>query len=189
MKAHTHTHTHTPRNLHQSIWCLLYCNSSLHHQWPPAGHFVHILIVVRRRFLVFANIFFLMFVCNSTTVPLWSTSVSLPCCSMCTCTTPLWACAAGWTPSWLSSLACRLAMLPSYYTWLLAFIIFEKHCRGRQNCGTSLEWHRFFTQVLRGDLKPAIETHEMLYQVTKQHKFLPEVKRKTALFLLFTDMW
>uniref|UniRef100_A0A3B4BJ00 alpha-1,2-Mannosidase n=1 Tax=Periophthalmus magnuspinnatus TaxID=409849 RepID=A0A3B4BJ00_9GOBI len=30
-------------------------------------------------------------------------------------------------------------------------------------------------QVLRGDLKPAIETHEMLYQVTKQHKFLPEV--------------
>lgn len=33
------------------------------------------------------------------------------------------------------------------------------------------------TQVLRGDLKPAIETHEMLYQVTKQHKFLPEVKK------------
>ncbi|XP_037548301.1 ER degradation-enhancing alpha-mannosidase-like protein 3 [Nematolebias whitei] len=29
-------------------------------------------------------------------------------------------------------------------------------------------------QVLRGDLKPAIETHEMLYQVTKLHKFLPE---------------
>lgn len=29
-------------------------------------------------------------------------------------------------------------------------------------------------QVLRGDLKPAIETHEMLYQITKQHKFLPE---------------
>uniref|UniRef100_A0A8C2AQU6 alpha-1,2-Mannosidase n=1 Tax=Cyprinus carpio TaxID=7962 RepID=A0A8C2AQU6_CYPCA len=29
-------------------------------------------------------------------------------------------------------------------------------------------------QVLRGDLKPAIETHEMLYQVTKQHNFLPE---------------
>lgn len=33
------------------------------------------------------------------------------------------------------------------------------------------------SQVLRGDLKPAIETHEMLYQVTKQHKFLPEVSR------------
>uniref|UniRef100_A0A6Q2ZNX4 alpha-1,2-Mannosidase n=1 Tax=Esox lucius TaxID=8010 RepID=A0A6Q2ZNX4_ESOLU len=31
-------------------------------------------------------------------------------------------------------------------------------------------------QVLRGDLKPAIETHEMLYQVTKQHKFLPEFR-------------
>ncbi|XP_026090497.1 ER degradation-enhancing alpha-mannosidase-like protein 3 [Carassius auratus] len=29
-------------------------------------------------------------------------------------------------------------------------------------------------QVLRGDLKPAIETHEMLYQVTKRHNFLPE---------------
>ncbi|KAL4609380.1 ER degradation-enhancing alpha-mannosidase-like protein 3 [Arapaima gigas] len=29
-------------------------------------------------------------------------------------------------------------------------------------------------QVLLGDLKPAIETHEMLYQVTQQHKFLPE---------------
>ncbi|KAM9306797.1 ER degradation-enhancing alpha-mannosidase-like protein 3 isoform 4-T6 [Pholidichthys leucotaenia] len=29
-------------------------------------------------------------------------------------------------------------------------------------------------QVLRGDLRPAIETHEMLHQVTKQHKFLPE---------------
>ncbi|XP_023687239.1 ER degradation-enhancing alpha-mannosidase-like protein 3 [Paramormyrops kingsleyae] len=29
-------------------------------------------------------------------------------------------------------------------------------------------------QVLRGDLKPAIETHEMLYQVTQEHKFLPE---------------
>lgn len=35
----------------------------------------------------------------------------------------------------------------------------------------------FLKQVLRGDLKPAIETHEMLYQVTKQHKFLPEVSR------------
>lgn len=34
----------------------------------------------------------------------------------------------------------------------------------------------YYSQVLRGDLKPAIETHEMLYQVTKQHKFLPEVK-------------
>ncbi|XP_072344395.1 ER degradation-enhancing alpha-mannosidase-like protein 3 isoform X2 [Scyliorhinus torazame] len=29
-------------------------------------------------------------------------------------------------------------------------------------------------QVLKGDLQPAIETHEMLYQVTQRHKFLPE---------------
>lgn len=29
-------------------------------------------------------------------------------------------------------------------------------------------------QVLKGDLKPAIETHEILYQVTKKHNFLPE---------------
>lgn len=44
----------------------------------------------------------------------------------------------------------------------------------------------FFLQVLRGDLKPAIETHEMLYQVTKQHKFLPEVKSfSEQLMILF----
>lgn len=29
-------------------------------------------------------------------------------------------------------------------------------------------------QVLSGDLKPAIETHEMLYQVMQKHNFLPE---------------
>ncbi|KAK7576581.1 hypothetical protein V9T40_012867 [Parthenolecanium corni] len=29
-------------------------------------------------------------------------------------------------------------------------------------------------QVLKGDLKPAIETHEMLYQVMRRHKFIPE---------------
>ena len=29
-------------------------------------------------------------------------------------------------------------------------------------------------QVLKGDLKPAIETHEMLYQVMQKHRFLPE---------------
>lgn len=29
-------------------------------------------------------------------------------------------------------------------------------------------------QVLKGDIKPAIETHEMLYQVTQRHNFLPE---------------
>ncbi|XP_054613816.1 ER degradation-enhancing alpha-mannosidase-like protein 3 isoform X2 [Dunckerocampus dactyliophorus] len=37
-----------------------------------------------------------------------------------------------------------------------------------------LNVHMHNPTVLRGDLKPAIETHEMLYQVTKQHKFLPE---------------
>lgn len=31
------------------------------------------------------------------------------------------------------------------------------------------------SQVLKGDIRPAIETHEMLYQVTKKHNFLPEV--------------
>ena len=30
-------------------------------------------------------------------------------------------------------------------------------------------------KVLMGDLKPAIETHEMLYEVAKRHKFIPEV--------------
>lgn len=29
-------------------------------------------------------------------------------------------------------------------------------------------------QVLKGDIKPAIETHEMLFQVMQRHKFLPE---------------
>lgn len=29
-------------------------------------------------------------------------------------------------------------------------------------------------QVLFGDLKPAIQTHEMLYQVMQMHTFLPE---------------
>jgi len=29
-------------------------------------------------------------------------------------------------------------------------------------------------QVLKGDIKPAIETHEMLYQVMQRHRFLPE---------------
>ncbi|UJR32279.1 hypothetical protein I4U23_019744 [Adineta vaga] len=29
-------------------------------------------------------------------------------------------------------------------------------------------------QVMTGDIKPAIELHEMLYQVVKKHKFLPE---------------
>jgi len=31
-----------------------------------------------------------------------------------------------------------------------------------------------FESVLKGDLKPAIETHELLYQVIQRHSFLPE---------------
>lgn len=29
-------------------------------------------------------------------------------------------------------------------------------------------------QVLSGDLKPAVQTHEMLYQVMQLHTFIPE---------------
>lgn len=77
-------------------WCLfcIYCGCGL-----------------KTFFSLFADLFFMIFVCNSTTVPLWSTSVNLPCCLMCTCTTPLWACAAGWTLSWRSFLAYRSVML------------------------------------------------------------------------------
>lgn len=32
-------------------------------------------------------------------------------------------------------------------------------------------------QVLKGDISPAIKTHEMLYQVIQRHNFLPEVNR------------
>ena len=37
------------------------------------------------------------------------------------------------------------------------------------------EFAYYLFQVLMGDLKPAIETHEMLYEVAKRHKFIPEV--------------
>lgn len=126
-----------------------------------------------KKFSLFADLFFMIFVCNSTTVPLWSTSVSLPCCLMCTCTTPLWVCAAGWTLSWRSFPAYRSGMLCSDRTWYTEFT----------TCRNSFWSDTFFfipIQVLRGDLKPAIETHEMLYQVTKQHKFLPEVKNLSS---------
>lgn len=74
--------------------------------------FVDVVVVLDWRHISWiAYLFFMMFVYNSTTVPLWSTSVSLPYCSMYTCTTPLWACAAGWTLSWRSSLAYRSGML------------------------------------------------------------------------------
>lgn len=74
--------------------------------------------------------------------------------------------------SWMDSL---LAFFPglqvrNFYTRNLI-------CSQMRNCdGSCVFLFSFILQVLRGDLKPAIETHEMLYQVTKQHKFLPEVK-------------
>ena len=34
-------------------------------------------------------------------------------------------------------------------------------------------------QVLKGDLKSAIEMHEMLYQIIQRHNFLPEVSQLT----------
>lgn len=82
------------------------------------AHFIHNEILA---ISLSAHVFFMTFVCNSTTVPLWSTSVSLPCCSMYTCTTPLWACAAGWTLSWHSSLAYRSGTLPHDRTQLIEF--------------------------------------------------------------------
>ncbi|GCB64529.1 hypothetical protein scyTo_0013353 [Scyliorhinus torazame] len=56
------------------------------------------------------------------------------------------------------------AGIDSYYEYLLkAYILL----------GDEVYLERFNT-VLKGDLQPAIETHEMLYQVTQRHKFLPE---------------
>lgn len=53
-----------------------------------------------------------LYVCDSTTVPLWSTSASLLCCSTYTCTIPPWVFAAGWTLSWRSSQVCRSGKIP-----------------------------------------------------------------------------
>lgn len=36
------------------------------------------------------------------------------------------------------------------------------------------EMSSFIWQVLKGDIEPAIEVHEMLYQVIQRHNFLPE---------------
>lgn len=44
----------------------------------------------------------------------------------------------------------------------------------------------FVSQVLKGDIRPAIETHEMLYQVTKKHNFLPEVISVYLTWLYFS---
>lgn len=75
--------------------------------------------------------------------------------------------------SWMDSL---LAFFPGLQVrlaaWLRSYLL--------PVCCACCQRSDFFTQVLRGDLKPAIETHEMLYQVTKQHKFLPEVKSRSG---------
>lgn len=39
-------------------------------------------------------------------------------------------------------------------------------------------------QVLKGDISPAIKTHEMLYQVIQRHNFLPEVILKLNIVLI-----
>uniref|UniRef100_A0A8P0P6K5 alpha-1,2-Mannosidase n=1 Tax=Canis lupus familiaris TaxID=9615 RepID=A0A8P0P6K5_CANLF len=56
------------------------------------------------------------------------------------------------------------AGIDSYYEYLLkAYVLL----------GDDSFLERFNT-VLKGDIRPAIETHEMLYQVIKKHNFLPE---------------
>ena len=35
-------------------------------------------------------------------------------------------------------------------------------------------------QVLMGDLKPAIESHEILYQIMQRHNFIPEVNSRAT---------
>lgn len=46
-------------------------------------------------------------------------------------------------------------------------------------------------QVLSGDLKPAVQTHEMLYQVMQMHTFIPEAFTfdfQVMMFLLYDLM-
>ena len=40
-------------------------------------------------------------------------------------------------------------------------------------------------QVLKGDIRPAIETHEILYQVMQKHNFLPEVSLLNLFFFKY----
>ena len=48
-----------------------------------------------------------------------------------------------------------------------------------EKCHILLRWlisvFYCLSQVLKGDIQPAIELHEMLYQVMQRHNFLPEV--------------
>lgn len=74
--------------------------------------------------------------------------------------------APGWTLCWPSSLDCR----SDWIMWIEDFTL------PITACAMSLTLYLLFmSQVLKGDIRPAIETHEMLYQVTKKHNFLPEV--------------
>jgi hypothetical protein len=45
-------------------------------------------------------------------------------------------------------------------------------------------------QILKGDIKQAVETHEMLYQVLRRHHFIPEVKFccRQAAYLKYNDI-
>lgn len=72
-------------------------------------------------------------------------------------------------------------------TWMDSLLAFFPGLQVRLHCdvklllslltflNVSFSLYMFISQVLKGDIRPAIETHEMLYQVTKKHNFLPEV--------------
>ena len=67
----------------------------------------------------------------------------------------------------------HIVELPSLFVW--GFFLQVLHSLVRfvpVDC--LLFTHLLLFQVLKGDIKPAIEIHEMLYQVTRRHNFLPE---------------
>lgn len=98
----------------------------------------------------------------STMHPLWSTSANLLCYWTSTSTNPCCQPAPGWTPCLPFSQDCRWEISVVFVSLRLLWM--PKH--NEEFCSL---------QVLKGDIRPAIETHEMLYQVTKKHNFLPEV--------------
>lgn len=78
-------------------------------------------------------------------------------------------------------------------TWMDSLLAFFPGLQVRNQCCLCLSqfamkvqtWEFCSLQVLKGDIRPAIETHEMLYQVTKKHNFLPEV----VPFFLLSVFW
>uniref|UniRef100_A0A8D0HG28 alpha-1,2-Mannosidase n=1 Tax=Sphenodon punctatus TaxID=8508 RepID=A0A8D0HG28_SPHPU len=76
------------------------------------------------------------------------------------------------------------AGIDSYYEYLLKAYVFQPPLlldvhihKPMLNARTWMDSLLAFfpgLQVLKGDIRPAIETHEMLYQVIKKHNFLPE---------------